>query len=75
MAAAAVLKLMLPLYKPANAAASVAFAATIVLLGPEVYVEGLETIAERAWVLVAMLLWMDVIQEFNVPGAPTEISA
>ena len=48
MAAAAVLKLMLPLYKPANAAASVAFAATIVLLGPEVYVEGPETIAERA---------------------------
>ena len=75
MAAAAVLKLMLPLYKPANAAASVAFAATIVLLGPEVYVEGPETIAERACVLVVMLLWMDVIQELNAPGAPTEISA
>ena len=69
------IKLILPAYKPANADSSVLFAATILLLGPEVYVEGLENIAERAWVLVVMLLWMDVIQEFNVPGAPTEISA
>jgi hypothetical protein len=48
MAAAAVLKLMLPASKPANAAASVAFAATLVLPGPEVYGEGPEPIAERA---------------------------
>lgn len=75
MAAASVLKLMLPLSKPANADSSVLFAATIVLPRPQVYGEGPEPIAERACVLVVMLLWMDAIQEFKVPGALTEISA